>query len=83
MAYEDIKTLVKVPDKVLAEEIQRLLEERGVYSLLHSDDPAESVMNAYLGSSFKSCYTIQINIDDIPNARSIIEENGYNDFLIE
>ncbi len=83
MADSDIQALVKVPDKVLAEEIKRLLEEGGIYSLLHSDDPAGSVVNVYFGSSFKGSYTIQINSNDILIARSIIDDNGYNDFLIE
>ncbi len=84
MAEEVIKTLFRISDKVIAEEVKRILEEKGIFSLISSDDPAESVMNTYFGSAFKGgIYTIQINGDDYLNARSIVEESGYGDFLME
>ncbi len=83
MTEEVIKPLFQISDKVIAEEVKRILEEEGIFSLLSSDDPAESVMNTYFGSAFKGNYTLQVNGDDYLKARTITEESGYGDFLME
>ena len=82
MAQDEIKKLVQIPDRVIAEEIKRILEEEGIYSLLQSDNPASSVVKTYLGSATNDLITLSVNTIDFSNAVQIIEKHGYEDFLV-
>ncbi|MGQ1787275.1 MULTISPECIES: putative signal transducing protein [unclassified Saccharicrinis] len=82
MADTEIKALLQVSDKIIAEEIKRILEGSGIYSLLHSDNPASSLMNTYFGSATQDDITLKVNAADYENAVKIIEEHGYQDLLV-
>ena len=49
MTESDLITLVEIEDKFIAEDIQQLLEDYQIYSVLMSDNPASSVLNVYSG----------------------------------
>ncbi len=49
MTESDLITLVEIEDKFIAEDIQQLLEDYQIYSVLISDNPASSVLNVHSG----------------------------------
>ncbi len=82
MSNQEIKSLLQVNDKVIAEEIKRILEESGIYSLLDSANPASSFNSVYMGSVASDDITIKVNEDDYLKAVEIAEEHGYKDLLV-
>ena len=58
----EIITLLQIDDMVVAEDIQRLLEESHIYTLLRSDNPAASAFSAYSGIRPMESITIQITV---------------------
>ncbi len=82
MTASDIKPLLAVEDRVIAEEIKRLLEEAGIYSLMESDNAAASFHNVYMGSAARDNVTISVTIDSFEPATKVIQEHGYQDLLL-
>ncbi len=76
-----IITLLQIDDMVVAEDIQRILEESQIYTLLLSDNPAASAFNAYSGIRPMENITIQINKADYPKAIEILNGCGYDELL--
>lgn len=77
----DLKTLLEIDDKIVAEDIQRILEESNIYSILVSDNPASSVLNVYFGSTTIEGIVIQVSRADYPKAIKIICNSCYKDLL--
>lgn len=81
MENNDLKLLVSVEDRIVAEDIQSVLEESGVYTMLVSDNPASSVLSAYLGSTLNEGIEILINRDDYEHAIEILNESPYKELV--
>ena len=77
----DLTILLETNDRVIAEDIQSLLEHSQIYSILDSDNPASSVLNAYSGFNPMENISIQINKNDYQKAVDIIDNSVYKGFL--
>ncbi|MBN1651870.1 MAG: DUF2007 domain-containing protein [Bacteroidales bacterium] len=81
MDKNEIVRLLSIDDRILAEDIQRLLDESGIYTLLVSDNPASSVMNAYTGLNAIERIEIQINKLDYQQAIEALHQSPYKDLV--
>jgi uncharacterized protein (DUF1919 family) len=81
MENNDLKLLASIDDRIIAEDIQSLLEESGIYTMLVSDNPASSVISAYLGSTFNEGIEILINKDDYERAIERLTESPYKELV--
>lgn len=77
MATNEVILLLSTDDRIIAEDIQRVLEESGIYTLLVSGHPASSYLGAYLGLNPSEGIDIQINSDDYPQAVEILTGGPY------
>ena len=75
MKTNDLRVLLSTEDRVIAENIQSILEEHDIYTMLVSDNPASSVIGIYIGSSAMETIDIQINNEDYQRAIEILNEN--------
>ena len=75
MKTNDLRVLLSTEDRVIAEDIQSILEEHDIYTMLVSDNPASSVIGIYMGSSAIETIDIQINNEDYQRAIEILNEN--------
>jgi hypothetical protein len=81
MTESDLITLVEIEDKFIAEDIQQLLEDYQIYSVLISDNPASSVLNVYSGFAPIENISIRINKIDYLKATEIMTKSEYKDLL--
>lgn len=81
MSTTDLRELLIIPDRPLAEEIQREMEEAGIYSLLQSDNPAASVMSIFGGPHVSESITILVHEDLYDQAIGFIESSPYWELL--
>lgn len=81
MAKNDLRLLMVLDDRVLAEDIQSFLDASEIYTMLVSDHPASSVLNAYIGSGPMENISIQINSNDYQRAMEILKDSPYKDLL--
>lgn len=81
MSTTDLKVLLIIPDRPLAEEIQREMEAAGIYSLLRSDNPAASVMSIYGGPHVSESITILVHEDSYDQAIGFIQSSPYWELL--
>lgn len=77
----DLTILLEINDMIIAEDIQRVLEDSQIYSVLVSDNPASSVLNVYSGFNPIENVSIQINKNDYQKAVKIINNSAYKDLL--
>ena len=75
MKTNDLRVLLSTEDRVMAEDIQSILEEHEIYTMLVSDNPASSVIGIYMGSSAMEMIDIQINNEDYQRAVEILNDN--------
>ena len=75
MKTNELRVLLSTEDRVIAEDIQSILEEHDIYTMLVSDNPASSVIGIYMGSSAMEMIDIQINNEDYQRAVEILNEN--------
>ena len=75
MKTNDLRVLLSTEDRIVAENIQSILEEHEIYTMLVSDNPASSVIGIYMGSSAMETIDIQINNEDYQRAIEILNEN--------
>ena len=75
MKTNDLRVLLSTEDRIAAENIQSILEEHDIYTMLVSDNPASSVIGIYMGSSAMETIDIQINNEDYQRAIEILNEN--------
>jgi hypothetical protein len=78
---KDLRVLVKVNDRIIAGEIQRMLEESEIYSILESDNPASSVMNMYSGLKANETIRLIVNKDDYQKGVEIVNNSSFHDLL--
>ena len=83
MEKNDLRILLSIDDRFIAEDIQRFLEESGIYTMLVSDNPASSVLGSYTGLNPTENIDIQINIDDYKRAVEILKDSQYNELVDE
>lgn len=81
MKENDLRTLATVGDRVVAENIQSILEESEIYTLLVSDNPAATIMTAYSGLNAIESVEIQINKNDYQRAVEILNDSPYKELL--
>jgi len=81
MEQNDLRLLLSIDDRIIAEDIQSVLEESGIYTMLVSDNPASSVLSTYLGSSPVESIDIQINNDDYQRAIEILNDSPYKELI--
>ena len=74
---DELKILLEIPDMLIAEEIQRLLEESGIPSLLESDNPASSLMGVFAGPSVIENVSMKVNNQDYQKAIEIVSAVKY------
>jgi len=75
--------LLSIADRVLAEDIKRILEESDIYSILESDNPASSILNIYAGPHVIENIKIIVNKNDHKKACELVKNSQYNDLLKE
>jgi hypothetical protein len=81
MQNNDVRLLISKEDRVIAEDIQRILEEADIYTLLCSDNPASSYLSAYIGLNPAEGIDIQINQNDYPRAIEILLDSPYRELV--
>ena len=81
METNDLRLLVSIDDRVIAEDIQSILEESDIYTMLVSDNPASSALSSYMGSNPTESIDIQINIEDYQRAIEILIDSPYNELI--
>ena len=81
MENSDLRLLVSIEDRGIAEEIRSFLEEFEIYTMLVSDNPASSYISTNFGFSPIESIDIQINKDDYQRAIEILIESPYKDLI--
>lgn len=82
MSKNDFKLLLSIDDRIIAEDIQSVLDASEIYTALQSDNPASSVLNAYLGSNPYEKINIIINSNDYQRAIEILKDSPYRELVI-
>ena len=77
----DLTTLLEIDDMIIAEDIQRVLEDSQIFTMLVSDHPASSVLNIYSGQNPSENLSIRINKNDYLKAIEILKNTAYKDLL--
>jgi hypothetical protein len=81
MKENDLRLLLSIDDRVIAEDIQATLEEYEIYTMLVSDNPASSVLGSYTGLNPIETVEIQINKDDYQRAVGILNNSDFKELL--
>lgn len=81
MEKNDLRLLISIEDRVIAEDIQNILEQSEIYTILVSDNPASSIMTSYSGLNPIECIDIQINENDLQRAIEILIDSPYKELL--
>lgn len=81
MENNDLRLLISIEDRIIAEDIQDMLESSGIYTMLVSDNPALSVLTAYTGFNPVESVAIQINKEDYLRAVGILIDSPYKELL--
>jgi len=83
MEKNDLRLLLSIEDRVIAEDIQNMLEESEIYTMLVSDNPASSILTTYSGMNPVECIDIQLNKNDYQRAVEILIDSPYKELLEE
>ncbi|MCE5332505.1 MAG: hypothetical protein LLF95_10270 [Bacteroidales bacterium] len=81
MEKNDLRLLLSIEDRVIAVDIQNILEESDIFTILVSDNPASSILNTYTGLNPIECVDIQINKNDYQRAIEILIDSPYKELL--
>jgi len=81
MESHDLKTLLNVDDRLIAEDIQAILEEHEIYTILFSDNSAASIISTYSGLNPIESIELKTTILDYPKAIEILRESHYNELV--
>ena len=81
METNDLKLLVSTEDRVIAEDIQRVLEEFEIYTMLVTDNPISSYLSTYTGLNPIEGIDIQINKNDYQRAIEILKDSPYSELI--
>lgn len=79
MEKNDLRLLISIEDRVIAEDIQSVLEESEIYTMLVSDNPASSALSSYMGSNPLEGIDILINENDYKRAIEILSDSPYKE----
>lgn len=79
----DLTVLLEVNDKSVAEEIQYVLMENGVPSMIKSDNPASSALAMYIGNHVIETISILVTDENVDNALKILENTPYCELYIK
>lgn len=80
MGVNESKLLMTVEDRIIAEDIQRILEEYEIYTILNSDNPAFSIIGTY-GMNPIENIDIRVNTLDVERAIEILNESPYKGLI--
>lgn len=78
---KDHQSLFTLGDRTLAEEVQRYLDGFRIFTLLVSDNPSSSVMNAMMGSGPLEKIDIRVNRDDHDRALEVLKDSPYKELV--
>ena len=81
MEKNDLRLLLSIEDRVIAEDIQNMLEESEIYTMLVSDNPASSVLSSYMGLNPTESIDIQINKEDYQRAIEKLIDSPYKELV--
>jgi uncharacterized surface protein with fasciclin (FAS1) repeats len=81
MDKNDLRLLVSIEDRIIAEDIQNLLEESEIYTMLISDNPAYSILSTYTGLNPAESIGIQINKEDYQRAIEILNDSPFKELV--
>lgn len=81
MKKEESKLLLTIDDRIIIEEIQRILEDSNIFSVVLSDNPASSAMSSFMGSSPLENLDLIVNIEDYDKAVEIVSKSQYEDLI--
>jgi hypothetical protein len=81
MKTNDLQLLATIEDRIIAEDIQSILEEYEIYTILDSDNPASSIISTYSGLNPIESIDIKINILDYQRAIEILAESSYKELI--
>ena len=81
MEKNDLRILMSVEDRVIAADIQNILEESEIYTMLVSDNPASTILITYTGLNPGESIAIQINKKDYERAIEILVDSPYKELL--
>ena len=81
MVKNELILLLSVEDWGITEDIQNILEESGIYTMLVSDNPASSILLTYTGLNPIESIDILINESDYRQAIEIISNSPYKELL--
>jgi len=81
METNDLRLLLSIEDRIIAEDIQGLLEESEIYTMLVSDNAASSIMTTYTGFNPVESIGIQINKEDYQRAIEILIDSPYKELV--
>lgn len=81
MDSSDLKTLLRIDDRVIAEDIQQILEDHDIYTMFYSDNAAASIISAYSGLNPIESIDIKINTSDYQKAIEILRVSQYNELV--
>jgi len=77
----EIVVLLKIDDRIIAEDIQNLLDEEQVYTILESENPASSVLNITTGFNINENIKLRVNNLDLEKAKQILLNSQYKDLI--
>lgn len=72
----EMKVLLSIESKLQAEEIQLILKENGIPSLIQSDHPASSAMNAFAGPNVFEDISVFVNEADYEKSVEIVKNTS-------
>jgi len=81
MENNDLRLLLSIEDRIIAEDIQNILEESEIYTMLVSDNPASSILTTYSGFNPLESIDIQLNKNDYQRAIEILIDSPYKDLV--
>jgi len=81
MESHDLKTLLTVDNRLIAEDIQAILEEHEIYTILFSDNSAASIISTYSGLNPIESIELKTTILDYSKAIEILLESQYNELV--
>jgi len=81
MENNDLRLLVSIEDRGIAEDIKSVLEEFEIYTMLVSDNPASSFISTYFGFNPTESIDIQINKKDYQRAIEILNDSPYKELV--
>lgn len=81
MENNDLRLLISIEDRVIAEDIQSVLEESEIYTMLVSDNPASFALGSYMGSNPAEGIDVMINKNDYKRAVEILNDSLYKELF--